>query len=760
MSLPNLARRDFLKALGVTGGGLLMGISLSACAQTSQVLYAQDSDLQPDGLIQVTAAGEIIFYLARTEMGQGITTGLASLVAEELNMQPQDLVVRHAGVHPDYINPEFGMQGTGGSSSIRAHYIPLRESAARVRVLLLSAAAQVLGVEASQLELKDKRILSNGKPYSLAGFVAAASQLPIPVKVNLKQPKDFTVIGKNQKRVDALAKVTGQATFGIDVGHHTPRQLPSVINDSDRSIPNLKKAALLRCPVIGGEVRSFNGAEVKALPGVQAVVEIFNGVAVVADHYWQAKSAAAKLVVDWRLPELAEHSSDSIKQQFIEGFNESGQEAFKSGKGSEGLAEAASMDGAKVLEAEYHVPYLAHATMEPMNCTVWLRTENEKEICDVWVPSQFADISQQIAAEYSGLANDDITVHTTYLGGGFGRRCNQDYVAEAISIAKATGMAVQLLFSREDDMRNDFYRPASSAKMRGAITAEGKLHSWDVTRVGPNIMGYTVDEVAGLMLPDFLPAGMVDWISKRGYGVFENWTVDPSSVEGLSESYDCDNKEVRQVTIDPGLRLGFWRSVGHSFSGFFAESFMDELALAATKDPLEFRLQHCNNNPRLAAVLKKVAAMANWQDGPKPGRFLGIAAAPSFNSFVAEVAEVSVQAGKIKVHKVYCAVDCGRAINPNIVAAQMESSIIFGLSAALMGEITLEQGAVQQSNFHDYPVIRMSESPDIEVAIIPSEEPPSGVGEPGLPPLAPAVANAVFAASGQRLRELPLKLSS
>ncbi|GAA6150960.1 xanthine dehydrogenase family protein molybdopterin-binding subunit [Pseudoteredinibacter isoporae] len=749
MSQSNMAiqRRSFLKLLGA--GGLML--SMPALAKDKPLLYSQGDALVSDGVLQITPAGEIIFLMPRAEMGQGTNTGLSMLIAEELNTPPELITILHAGVGEPYKNPLFGMQMTGGSTSIMAHYEPLRKTAATAREMIVQAASEKLNMDPSSLQLRDGKLWLAEKAYSLGDFVERASQIKPPTKVVLKSNSSLRFIGKPQKKVDGLAKVTGQARFGIDVGSPSAE---SVINGSDQHIPNLKRAALLRCPVIGGEVKTVDASAAKALPGVIDVVTIFNGVAVVAEHYWQARKALTELKVEWNLPELAKQNSADIRRAFEKALSEDGQTAFEEGDSRAAIAKA----GDNTLTADYHVPYLAHATMEPMNCTVWL----QDDVADVWVPTQGPDVSQTVASEHCDVPRDNIRVHSTFLGGGFGRRVNQDYVAEAVAIAKASGYPIQLVWSREDDMKNDFYRPAASARMSAAMDENGQLQAWDVTRVGPNIMGYTIDEAAGMYLPEFLPGGFVDWISKRGHGIFENWTVDPSSVEGLWEEYSVANKTVRQVTIDPGLRLGFWRSVGHSFSGFFKEGFMDELAEKAEIDPLDYRLQHCGDMPRLAAALKKVADMSHWKQREQlaaQGRYLGIASVFSFNSYVAQVAEVSVEGGQIKVHKVYCVADCGRVVNPDGVAAQIEGGIVFGLSAALSGTITLKDGVVEQSNFHDYPVVRMSEAPDIELHIVPSTQAPTGAGEPAVPPIAPAVANAVFAASGQRLRELPLRLA-
>jgi CO/xanthine dehydrogenase Mo-binding subunit len=536
-------------------------------------------------------------------------------------------------------------------------------------------------------------------------------------------------------RLDAAAKSTGTAVYGIDI-----------------EIPNLHYAVLVRCPVFGGTVQGFDASAAQGMPGVVKVLEIYNGVAVVARSYWQARQAAAKLQVDWNTPnKLARFSSADAQAMFSAALNsEDGRRAKHSGDGAKGIEAAA-----KIIEAKYWAPYLAHATMEPMNCTV--RIENG--VCDVWTGNQSMQIAAGLAALHGGVHRDAVTVHACYLGGGFGRRLVSDYVAETAAIAKASGLPVQLLWSREDDMQNDCYRPASLVRYTAGIDAAGELTTWTATRVGANLMPGTLDEAVDVLLPEFVPEGMADWISKRGYGVYAGMLVDPASIEGLVADYAVENSEVRHITLDPGLRVGWWRSVGHSYSGFFKESFIDEIAHASGTDPLQWRIDHTAENPRLRNTLQLAAQAANWGKPLAAGRFQGIASHTSFNTMVTQIAEISVANNQIKVHKVVCAVDCGVAVNPQIVRAQIESAVIFGITAALYGEITIVEGVVQQSNFHDYQALRMMEAPEIEVIIVPSSESPTGIGEPGLPPIAGAMGNGVFAATGQRLRSLPLRIS-
>lgn len=736
MSSFNTNRRQLLKLFGVASGGLVVGVKLSACSANAMV-SAGPGEYQPNAFLYLDRGGDVVFVLAESEMGQGVSMGLATLVAEELCMHPGMIRIVHAPPNPVYRREGSPLQVTGGSSSIRDRYIPLRKAAAQMNSVLLDAAARQLNLPRSKLRCSEGFIhVGDGvAKHPIGDFIETAQSMKVPVDPPLRNDSEHRFIGSETTyRPDALAKVTGRAEFGIDV-----------------QVPNMKKAALLRCPVLGGTLRSYDANGADTMAGVDRIVPIFNGVAVVADHYWQAKAAVARIQAQWDLPPLAQHSSADIDAMLARGLDsDEGKEAHKQGVGGADLSKAA-----KVLRARYSAPYLAHATMEPMNCTAHVSGDR----CEVWAPTQGPDMSLEMAEKYSGVHRDNITVHTTYLGGGFGRRANQDYVAEAVSIARQVNYPVQLVWSREDDMRNDFYRPAAMADYAVGVDESGMIETLTVKRAGPNIMPYIVEENAGAVLPQFLPQGLVDWIGRKSHGVFENWTIDPASMEGLFEDYDAPNKLATHVTVDPGLRCGFWRSVGHSFSGFFLEGMMDELAVDAGIDPLEYRLKHARSNPRLRRVLEEAADAAGWGK-PAPGRFQGIAAVNSFFSYVAEVAEVSVENGQIRVHKVTCAVDCGKAINPDVIRAQMMSGIIFGLTAALHGDITLDKGAVSQSNFHDYPIARMNEAPEIEVVIVDSKEPPTGVGEPGLPPIAPAVGNAVFAATGQRLRSLPLKLTS
>lgn len=732
----NLSRRDFLQKLGIAGSGLVVGLPMNLHAADKSSLEKNRSSLthfEPNAFLQILADNTVHFHMPRSEMGQGIFHGLTTLIAEELDILPEVIKVHHVGVDKAFVNPEFGAQVTGGSNSMRVHFLPIRQAAANAREMLRLAAAEKLNVDAGDLTFFESHIYHNGNAYAYGDFVEQATKFNIE-GAPLKPKDEFKFLGKPRKRVDGIAKVTGTAEFGIDV-----------------SIPNMHYAAMMRSPVYGGTVESVETEKAKSIAGVKEVVKLKHGVAVVATSYWQARKAIGLLDVKWNLPELARYSTESMYQAFQEASaKEGGNKAEKIGEG------ASQLDVAdKVIEAEYWTPYLAHATMEPMNCVASLTDT----ACDIWVGSQAPDMARNTAAFITGLPKKNVRIHSTYLGGGFGRRSYNDNIIEAVSIAKETGLPIKLVWSREDDMKNDYYRPASLVKLKAGVNQDGVIDSWFVKRTGPNIMPYTLDEMVDGMLPGFVPDGFADWISKRGYGFFSRWKTDSSSIEGTYEDYDMEHKEVRHVTFDPGVRLGYWRSVGSSWSAFCTESFIDELASNLQKDPVELRLEYTKNNPRLNRVIKDVAKHAAWESELPDGHFKGVAAHTSFKAAVAQIAEISISGKSITVHKVTCVIDCGFAVNPDIVKSQVESGIVYGLTAALYGEINFDKGAVKENNFYDYQILRMSEMPEIKVHIIDTEEPPVGVGEPGLPPIAPAVANAVFAATGKRLRSLPLRLS-
>jgi CO/xanthine dehydrogenase Mo-binding subunit len=738
----NNSRRKFLKNISWVTGGLIVGVPLTACANAPSSSKSKAS-LQPNALLQITTDNKINFYVPRSEMGQGTYTGLTTIIAEELDVNPKNINVINAGAHEDFNNIDYGLQVTGGSNSISSHFMPLRQLGAKTRLVIRQAAAKKLRVDLTDIETDNGNIVIQGKTFTYGEFADDANQLDFPEKAKLKDKSQFKYIGKNAPRLDAVSKSTGTAQFGIDV-----------------DFEGLYRCALKRCPVIGGTVKSFDDSAVKNMPGVKAVVKIHNGVAVVADYYYQAKAALPNLHIEWELPEtLSNFTLDSASST---NDTQNGKGLFKAALDSDESSNASekgdgidALDNAdKLITAEYWAPYLAHATMEPMNCTAKFTGDK----LTLWVGCQAPDLAKYTGAFYGDVSKDDVTVISTFLGGGFGRRASTDYVAEATAIAKASGLPIQLIWSREDDMKNDFYRPASMAKFKIGLNKEGLIDSWTVKRAGPQLMPYMLDNIVDGVMPSFLPDGMVDWMSKLGFSIFESMVVDDASVEGLFEDYDAKHKSSDHVTVDPGLPLGPWRSVGHSFSGFFKEGMMDEVAALQKEDAVEFRLKHLKDNPKLANVLKVAAKQAGWNKQLPTNHYHGVAVHKSFNSFVAQIAEVSVTNNKLHIHKVVCVVDCGFVVNPDIVKAQMESGIIYGLSAALYGEITLKDGAVQQNNFNDYPVLRLNETPAIEVVIIDSDDAPTGVGEPGLPPIAAAVANGIFAATGKRLRSLPLKL--
>ena len=670
----------------------------------------------PNAWLRIGTDGVVTVVVDKSEMGQGVLTSLPQMIMEELDGDWTTVRIEEAPAGPQYVNPAFGLQGTGGSTSVRISMMPLREAGAKARAMLVAAAAQKWGIAPDACSTANGYVLETGKRRKLGygELTVAAAAMPVPEKVTLKDPKDFKLIGKPVKRLDLKGKVTGTAGFGIDA--HTDGMLVAVV---------------ARAPVLGSTVTGFDEKPALAVPGVKRVVQIDSGVAVVATGYWAATKGRDALQVSWSKSPMAGVSSADLSAKFKALSSKPGVTARHDGDAAGALRGAS-----KRVEATYEVPYLAHATMEPMNCTAWVQADK----CTVWAPTQFQSGgglgAQGIAAKLTGLPESAVTVHTTFLGGGFGRRFELDFVIDAVQVSKAIGEPVKVIWSREDDVRHDYFRPASYSKLAAGLDASGKPVAWSQTIVCPSIMSRFT------MVFGPLPKGL-----------------DSSSVEGAANiAYAIPNVHCGWVNADLGVPVGFWRSVGNSQNAFLAEGFIDEVAHAAGADPYEFRRNLLASAPRHRGVLELAATRAGWGTPLPEGRARGIAVVESFGSYVAEVAEVSIENGKVRVHRVVCAVDCGVVVNPDIVAAQMESAVVYGLTAALYGKITLENGAVVQGNFDSYPVLRINEMPVVEVHIVPSTEGPGGVGEPGTPPIAPAVVNAIFALTGQRIRSLPIVL--
>ena len=707
MSTPTqVTRRAFLETAGAAGAGLVISFYLPSGLRFRSPTAGP---FAPNAWLRIGEDESVLVIVDRSEMGQGVTTALPMLLAEELEADWSRIRIEFAPADKAYTNPMFGMQGTGGSTSVRAAYTPLRKAGAAARELLVAAAAQTWGVEKAEcraergavVHARSKRRLTYGK------LVTKAATLGAPPDVPLKDPKDWKILGTRVRRLDTPPKVDGSAQFGIDV-----------------KVPGMLVAVVARSPVFGGKAKSFDAAKAKAVPGVRQVVQISSGVAVVADGYWPAKKGRDALAVTWDEGPTASVSSATIAQLFGQRAEQAGAVARHGGDPDGTLGSAP----AKV-DAVYDLPFLAHATMEPMNCTAHVRADG----VDIWAPTQFQTGAQGFGAKIGGVTPDKVKVHTTYLGGGFGRRFELDFIQEALETSKAVGAPVKVIWSREDDIRNAQYRPANHHRMRAGLDANGQPVAWTHRIVAPSIMAR--------VFPDTVKNGL-----------------DEEAVEGgVGMPYAIPNVHVDYLLTDTGIPVGFWRSVNNSYNAFAVESFIDELAHAAKKDPYEYRRDLLGKAPRYLGALNLAASKAGWGTAPPAGRARGIAVYKSFESYVAEVAEVSVASdGAVKVHRVVCAVDCGPVVNPSIVEAQMESAIVYGLTAALYGEIAIEGGRVKQSNFHDYQMLRLAEMPKVEVYIVPSTDAQGGVGEPGTPPIAPAVANAIFAATGKRIRKLPI----
>lgn len=708
-------RRDFLKTGAAVGGGLLIGLYLPSLTRAAERFIEPEApaSFTPNAFIRIGNDDIITVIINKSEMGQGPYTSLPMLAAEELEADWSKVRYEAAPVDTVYNHTLFGIQMTGGSTSTASEWERFRKAGATGRLMLIAAAAQNWNVDPQSLRAEKSFVIhaASGRRASYGSLADAAAKLEPPKDVPLKDPKDYKIIGQATRRLDTPVKVNGSAQFGIDV-----------------QIPGMLTAVVARAPVFGGKVLSFNAERARAVPGVKEVVQVPSGVAVVASGFWPAKLGRDRLEVKWDDGANASLSTTVMRQEFAKLAQSPGLVAKKLGDPAGSIAAAA-----KTISAEYEVPYLAHASMEPLNCVVDLKADS----CEIWTGTQFQTGDRAAAAAIAGLKPEQVKIHTTFLGGGFGRRANpaNDFVAEAVHIAKAAKVPVKVVWTREDDTRGGYYRPMWYDRMVGGVDAKGNPIAWTHTIVGQSI-------IAGTPFEGFLV--------KNG--------IDGTSVEGAADLlYGIPNVQVDLHTPKLTIPVLWWRSVGHSHNGFAVEAFFDELAQAGGKDPFELRRTLLANQPRMKAVLELVGEKAKWGARVPQGRGRGIATHFSFDSYVAQVAEVSVdKGGEVRVHKIVCAVDCGRVINPDSVKAQMEGGIVFGLSAALKGAITFEGGRVQQRNFHDYRMLRINESPEIEVHIVPSTEPPTGVGEPGVPPVAPAVANAIFAATGKRIRKLPI----
>jgi isoquinoline 1-oxidoreductase beta subunit len=701
-----LSRRTFLK-VSAAGGALLVGGYLPGPRNIDAA--AATSHFEPNVWLKIGADDTVTIMLTQLEMGQGVMTSMPMLVAEELDVDWRKIKTEWVPADPKYGNPNFGgAQLTAGSNSVRGMWKVLREAGGTARTMLVTAAAQTWGVADNTCSTERGEVIHKptGRRLTYGSLVDKAAALPVPETVALKSPKEFRLLGQPVARLDIPEKVNGKAVFGMDV-----------------KLSGMLTARVVRSPVFGGKVESFNAEKAKAVAGVRHVVKISSGVAVVADNFWAASKGAQALDVKWNDGPLANLSSTEIMKKYAELAEQPGKIARNNGD-----APAAIKTVSRSFERVFELPFLAHACMEPMNCTADVRSDR----CDVWVPTQGQTSAHQAAIAASGLPGKAVNIHTTYLGGGFGRRGEADFVTDAVETSKAVGSPVKVVWTREDDIQHDFYRPISYVRMWGAIDSSGKPVAFMQRIVQQSLMKRI----------GALPPNGVDFISVDGAATLP---------------YDIPNIRVEYIETDPGIPYGFWRSVGASVQGYVVEAFIDELATTAGKDPYEFRHDLLTKAPRHRGVLELVAEKSGWGKPLPAGHARGIAVMEAFGSIVGQVAEVSVTNGAVRVHKVWCAVDAGWVVNPDTIKAQMEGGTIYGLTAALKGEITIQNGRVMQHHFNDYQMLRHNEAPEVEVHIVPSTETPGGIGEPSTAIAAGALVNAISAATGKRIYKLPIR---
>lgn len=698
-------RREFLKSSAFASGAAVLGMYLPGLG--GQEAKAAGSVHTPNAWVHIADDNTITLISYMSEMGQGVFTSLPMLIAEELNVDLNTVKVATAPANPAYVNGLLGAQITGGSTAIRDAWEKLRIGGAQVRTMLVQAAANKWGVDASTLKAENGIVSGGGKQATYGELAAAAASVPVPKEVKLKDPSEFRLIGKPLARIDTPSKVNGTAQFGIDA-----------------SVPGMVYASIEQTPVIDGKPVKFDASKAKSMPGVIDVVQISDGVAVVADTYWHAYNARKKgLTVEFQAGDMGKLSTGSMWKSIADADKDIKPIKIRPDVGD---AAGAIAGAKKVVKAEYRTQLIAHQPLEPMNMIAVVKGDS----CELIGPTQFPQGAQGTAAAVLSIKPENVTVQTTFLGGGFGRRIELDFISQAVQVSKAVGKPVKVLWSREDDMKHDFYRPMGLNRITAGLDASGK----------PVGMSFQLTSQS---------------ITQRAFGLPKN-TLDPFMVEAAVPPYAVANTAHDVIIHDTGFRVGYLRAVSHTMNAFANESFIDELAHTAGKDPVQYRMDLLANEPRFANVLKIAAEKAGYGRKLPKGRALGVALMEGYGTYMAQVAEVSVKGGDVKVHKVTVACDCGRMVNPEIVRQQLESGIIYGLSGALYGNITVKDGVVQQNNFNDFRVLRQNESPVIDVHLVDSTEKPGGVGEPSTSVIGPAVANAIFNASGKRVRSMPL----
>ena len=697
-----LSRRDFLNATATVGGGLIIALSLPGPASPAA---GRPSVSQLNAWLKISRDNSVTIIVDRSEMGQGVYTALPMLMAEELNINLDLIQIVAAPVGDAYISPGNGGQITGTSNSVQESWDKLRTAGATARTMLIAAAAQRWRVDPAQCHAKNGTIVNaQGGVLTYGELADAAAKLPTPKDVKLKPKADFEIIGKSRPRTDTPGKVDGSAEFGLDV-----------------KLPGMLHAALAQSPVLGGKVRAVDSSAAEKMPGVRKVMITASGVVVVADHFWQALKARNALTITWDPGQNVGLDNAAIQAQL--------KKTAAAGDGLaarvDGNAAAALKSAAQRLSAAYYLPLLAHATMEPMNCTADVKADG----CDLYVGTQVQQVAQATAATAAGLQPAQVRVYTTLIGGGFGRRLDIDFIPAAVEASKAVGAPVKVIWTREDDMTHDTYRPPAYEEVSGGLDAAGKLVAWKLHITSPSITARMFPPVKG---------------------------VDDSVIEAaVNNLYDVPNLAISYSRQEIGIDVGYMRSVSHAPNCFVIESFMDELAAAAGKNPYDFRMQHLGKKPRQRRVLQLAAERAGWGKATA-GRHQGMALMEGYTTHLAQVAEISIVGGELKVHKIVCVVDCGQMVNPRIVESQIESGIVFGLSAALWGEVTIVGGKVQQTNFNNYRLLRNNELPELVVHLVDSDAAPGGIGEAAVPLVAPAICNAIFTATGRRLRALPI----